>query len=276
MEAISDLPRAERIELAPGYSVSRVINGCWQLSDGHALDAPIDFDDVMHAFFELIGHGFTTFDCGDIYTGVEEFLGTLVTHLKRSKGRTCRRHCDQVHPGPPERRLRHRWRAQQPPRLRQLQDLRVRTFSRGRCGHHGVPRRIPAPSGRLLYARARKLAIQEHHPHECERGGAGRKRRPGKRVEATALHTASKRAARSLARQYPDAHKSRGVLPEIGRFSSTGGVRRESSALYEKSHGQHAGIGPGQRCPIPRRLPLPPVLTTQVDENHPISGRSSP
>ena len=24
----------------------------------------------MHAFFELIGHGFTTFDCGDIYTGV--------------------------------------------------------------------------------------------------------------------------------------------------------------------------------------------------------------
>ena len=41
METFSDLPRAERIELAPGYNVSRVINGCWQLSDGHALDAPI-------------------------------------------------------------------------------------------------------------------------------------------------------------------------------------------------------------------------------------------
>ena len=208
----------------------------------------------------------------------------LVTHLKRSKGRTCRRHCDQVHPGPPERCLRHRRRAQQPPRLRQLQDLRVRTFSRGRCGHHGVPRRIPAPLGRLLYARARKLAIQEHHPHECERGGAGRKRRPGRRVEATALHTASKRAAwrdfspsgPSFARQYPDAHKSRGVLPEIGWFSSTGGARRVSSALYEKSHGQHAGIGPGQRCPIFKRLPFPPVRTAQVDENHLISGRSPP
>ena len=110
----------------------------------------------------------------------------LVTHLKRSKGRTCRRHRDQVHPEPPERRLRHRWRAQQPPRLRQLQDLRVRTFSRGRCGHHGVPQRVPAPSGRLLYARARKPAIQEHHPYECERGGAGRKRRPGRRIEAVA------------------------------------------------------------------------------------------
>ena len=208
----------------------------------------------------------------------------LVTHLKRSKGRTCRRHRDQVHPETPERCLRHCRRAQQPPRRRQLQDLRVRTFSRGRCGHHGVPRRVPAPSGRLLYARARKPAIQEHHPHECERGGAGWKRSPGRRVEATALHTASKRAARrgfspsgpSFARQYPDAHKSREVLPEIGRFSSTGDARRESSALYEKSHGQHAGIRPGQRCPIPRRLPLPPALTTQVDENHPISGRSSP
>lgn len=40
----------------------------------------------MHAFFELIGHGFTTFDCGDIYTGVEEFLGTLVARLKRGEG----------------------------------------------------------------------------------------------------------------------------------------------------------------------------------------------
>ena len=110
----------------------------------------------------------------------------LVTHLKRSKGRTCHRHRDQVHPETPERCLRHRRRAQQPPRLRQLQDLRVRTFSRGRCGHHGVPRRVPAPSRRLLYARARKPAVQEHHPHECERGGAGRKRHPGWRVEATA------------------------------------------------------------------------------------------
>ena len=148
----------------------------------------------MHAFFELIGHGFTAFDCGDIYTGVEEFLGTLVTHLKRSKGRTCRRHRDQVHPEPPERRLRHRRRAQQPPCRRQLHDLRVRTFSRGRCGHHGVPRRVPAPSRRLLYARARKLAVQEHHPYECERGGAGRKRRPGKQVGARPPHATKKRA----------------------------------------------------------------------------------
>lgn len=63
--------------------------------------------------------------------------------------------------------------------------FRIRAFARGRGGHHGVPQRIPAPSGRLLHARARKPAIQEHHPHERERGGTGRKRRLGQRVEAT-------------------------------------------------------------------------------------------
>ena len=78
--------RAERIELAPGYSISRVINGCWQLSEGHALTAPVDFDDVTRAFFELTARGFTTFDCGDIYTGVEEFLGGFVERLRAGEG----------------------------------------------------------------------------------------------------------------------------------------------------------------------------------------------
>lgn len=43
----------ERVELAPGYTVSRVINGCWQLSEGHSLTSPIDFDDVTRAFSSL-------------------------------------------------------------------------------------------------------------------------------------------------------------------------------------------------------------------------------
>ncbi|MBR2835000.1 MAG: aldo/keto reductase [Coriobacteriales bacterium] len=75
---------AQHIELAPGYSISRVINGCWQLSQGHALKAPVDFDDVCYGFHGLVERGFTTFDCGDIYTGVEEFLGSFVDELKAS------------------------------------------------------------------------------------------------------------------------------------------------------------------------------------------------
>jgi aryl-alcohol dehydrogenase-like predicted oxidoreductase len=64
-----------RIELAPGYSISRIIKGGWQLAEGHsvvpeAAQAKAD----MAAFVEA---GITTFDCADIYTGVEELIGSF-------------------------------------------------------------------------------------------------------------------------------------------------------------------------------------------------------
>lgn len=76
----------KRFELADGYSISRVINGCWQLSEGHTITGSLDFGDIMKAFHLLAESGFTTFDCGDIYTGVEEFLGRFVTELKGGHG----------------------------------------------------------------------------------------------------------------------------------------------------------------------------------------------
>ena len=76
----------ERFELAPGYSISRVLNGCWQLSNGHTLRGHLDLDDVMHAFRELVARGFTTFDCADIYGCAEEFIGKLVSELRASEG----------------------------------------------------------------------------------------------------------------------------------------------------------------------------------------------
>lgn len=74
----------ERFELAKDYTISRVINGCWQLSQGHSLKTELDMKDVMRAFHMLVEKGFTTFDCADIYTGVEEFLGKFVNELKCS------------------------------------------------------------------------------------------------------------------------------------------------------------------------------------------------
>lgn len=74
----------ERFELAKGYTISRVINGCWQLSEGHALKSKLDEQDIMKAFLALVEKGFTTFDCADIYTGAEDFLGNLVSELKNS------------------------------------------------------------------------------------------------------------------------------------------------------------------------------------------------
>jgi aryl-alcohol dehydrogenase-like predicted oxidoreductase len=62
----------ETRELRPGYRISRIIRGGWQLAGGHgdvARDAAIA-DLVASA-----EAGITTFDCADIYTGVEELIG---------------------------------------------------------------------------------------------------------------------------------------------------------------------------------------------------------
>lgn len=74
----------QRIELTEGYSISRVLNGCWQLSEGHSLDGALDFADIKRAFYMLTEQGFTTFDCADIYTGSEEFIGEFVKELRGS------------------------------------------------------------------------------------------------------------------------------------------------------------------------------------------------
>ena len=78
--------QAQPYELTPGYFINRVENGCWQLSQGHSLNGPLDWEDVMKAFHMLVANGFTTFDCADIYTGAEDFIGRFVGELKAGKG----------------------------------------------------------------------------------------------------------------------------------------------------------------------------------------------
>ncbi len=68
-----------RIELQSGYSISRVIMGGWQLAGGHgAVDENLALLD-MRAF---VREGITTFDCADIYTGVEELIGKFIREHK--------------------------------------------------------------------------------------------------------------------------------------------------------------------------------------------------
>ncbi len=73
---------SSRITLDNGYSFSRVINGGWQLSAEHCLKGKLDIDDAIRAFHMLKERGLTTFDCADIYTGVEEILGRFVDELR--------------------------------------------------------------------------------------------------------------------------------------------------------------------------------------------------
>lgn len=73
----------QRIALAPGYEISRVIRGGWQMAGGHgAIDRATAVDDMI-AFADT---GITTFDCADIYTGVEELIGAFRTAYADRRG----------------------------------------------------------------------------------------------------------------------------------------------------------------------------------------------
>jgi aryl-alcohol dehydrogenase-like predicted oxidoreductase len=65
----------ERVELAPGYTISRVIKGGWQLAGGHG---PIDERAALADMEQFVDAGITTFDCADIYTGVEALIGRFL------------------------------------------------------------------------------------------------------------------------------------------------------------------------------------------------------
>jgi aryl-alcohol dehydrogenase-like predicted oxidoreductase len=63
-----------RTRLTPSYEISRVIKGGWQLAGDHGHVDPEAADRDMAAFVEA---GVTTFDCADIYTGVEAMIGSF-------------------------------------------------------------------------------------------------------------------------------------------------------------------------------------------------------
>ncbi len=73
--------REPHVELADGYAVPPIIIGLWQLSAGHTPNGAGDRRRVLVDLERLVDAGFCTFDCADIYTGVEELLGELRSRL---------------------------------------------------------------------------------------------------------------------------------------------------------------------------------------------------
>ena len=63
-----------RYTLSDGYSLSRIIKGGWHLAGDHGVIDPQQAIKDMAVFVEA---GITTFDCADIYTGVEQLIGTF-------------------------------------------------------------------------------------------------------------------------------------------------------------------------------------------------------
>jgi aryl-alcohol dehydrogenase-like predicted oxidoreductase len=73
----------ESIELRPGYRISRVIRGNWQLAGGHGA---VEREGALQALQAAFDAGLTTFDCADIYTGVEEMIGAFRARLLNARG----------------------------------------------------------------------------------------------------------------------------------------------------------------------------------------------
>jgi aryl-alcohol dehydrogenase-like predicted oxidoreductase len=65
------IPRAS---LPGGYSISRLIKGGWHLGGDHGA---IDAEQARRDMATFAEAGITTFDCADIYPGVEELIGAF-------------------------------------------------------------------------------------------------------------------------------------------------------------------------------------------------------
>ena len=61
-----------RTQLVPGYTISCLLKGGWQLAVGHGT---LDAADALADMDRFVDAGITTFDCADIYSGVEALIG---------------------------------------------------------------------------------------------------------------------------------------------------------------------------------------------------------
>ena len=73
----------ETVALRPGYRISRLIKGGWQLAGDHGPVEPARAVADMAAFVDA---GIVAFDCADIYTGVEEMIGAFLARLAARRG----------------------------------------------------------------------------------------------------------------------------------------------------------------------------------------------
>ena len=77
------MTETELYSLRPGYDISRVIRGGWQLAGGHGA---VDRREAVADLIAFADAGITSFDCADIYTGVENIIGEFRTAYGHVRG----------------------------------------------------------------------------------------------------------------------------------------------------------------------------------------------
>ncbi len=77
--------RVERVTLDGSYTISRIVAGGWQLSAGHS-ESQLTREGATDALLRYADAGVTTFDCADIYTGVEDLFGEFLREYRNRLG----------------------------------------------------------------------------------------------------------------------------------------------------------------------------------------------
>ncbi len=72
-------PAVERLEIAPGLRIARVLTGLWQVADLERDGRGLDIDAAADAMAPYADAGFTTFDMADHYGSAEEIVGRFHT-----------------------------------------------------------------------------------------------------------------------------------------------------------------------------------------------------
>jgi aryl-alcohol dehydrogenase-like predicted oxidoreductase len=65
----------ETVEIAPGYRISRIVKGNWQLAERHGPS--VAREEAVAGMRRFVEAGVTAFDCADHYVGVEETIGAF-------------------------------------------------------------------------------------------------------------------------------------------------------------------------------------------------------
>jgi aryl-alcohol dehydrogenase-like predicted oxidoreductase/enamine deaminase RidA (YjgF/YER057c/UK114 family) len=86
MPAISSAP--ERIDLAPGLNISRIVTGLWQVADMERDGRQLDVDAAAAEMARYAEAGFDSFDMADHYGSAEDIAGGFNTLVSAGKVRS--------------------------------------------------------------------------------------------------------------------------------------------------------------------------------------------
>ena len=67
--------KVKTLELAPGLTIARVLNGLWQIADMERDGKTLDLDETARSMAPYAKAGLTTFDMADHYGSAEIIAG---------------------------------------------------------------------------------------------------------------------------------------------------------------------------------------------------------